>query len=313
MNFRQLTPRQREALKITGYVLWGVILTLLFVAIRFPSERITLLAETEISVALKKDVRVNDASVYRLSGLDLAGVDLYSRTGLAQPLLRLNRLRVRLGIISTILGRRDVTVHMEPDAGGHMDARLRASSSQAELTLSFDSMRLAPARFEPKNLDRPPAELEATLIGKIDYLVEPDDGVDLDDVGRTLGLMSEATGSFDITLADLQLINTDIGGFPLPELHFDRVFIKGTIQDQKLSFTEFKGTGPMGDLEIVGSVRLSEPVKQSGLSLQVRYTPDAETRKSLGPIIGLKLKDDGRGTFTGFIIGQIGSPQLNKG
>ncbi len=317
MNWSSLSSRQRTAIKITGYVLWGLFLTVIFIALRFPSGRVKELSQAELSFALNKDVKIEDAGVYRLSGVDLRGVDFYSRGGFAQPLLRLKRQRIRLSLLPYLLGRRDLFAITEPEGGGDLETHFVASSSRVKINMEFDGARIEQGRFEPKDPEKPPAEFDATFNGTVDYTVEPKDGVALDELGKELARLQDSEAKIDLEMKGVRFANFEAGGFPIPELKFDVLTFKGAIEaespgQKKFSITEIKGSGPMGNLDIIGSIRLVDPLKQSGLSLQIRYTPDPETKKTLGPIIGMKLKDDGRGTYTGFLVGQLGSPQINK-
>jgi len=317
VNWSSLTNRQRTAIKVTAYVLWGLLLTVVFVAMRFPSDRVKELAQAELSLALNKDVKIEQASVYRLSGVDLKGVDFYSRGGFAQPLLRLSRQRVRLSLFPYLLGRRDISAITEPEGGGDVETRFVASSSRVKINMEFDGARIEQGRFEPKDPEKPPAEFDATITGTINYQVEPDGGVVMDDLVKDLGRLQDSLGEISLELKGVRFANFEAGGFPIPELKFDVLTFKAAVEaespsQRKFAVKEIKGSGPMGDLEIIGSIRLVEPLKQSGLSLQIRYTPDSETKKNLGPIIAMKLKDDGRGTYTGFLVGQLGSPQINR-
>ncbi len=312
MNLRNLTARQKLALKIAGYCLWGLVLTVIFVAMQFPSDRIRQLAEAELSAALGKEVKIEEAAVYRLSGLDLKGLDFYSRKGFTQPLLRLARQRVRAGILSYLRGRTNISLISEPDAGGRMDGQFEIDGENATIALAFDAMRLEPARFEPKNADEPPLEMDFTLDGTVAYSVPTDEAAELGNIGEYLARTPSAESAIDLTFSGVRIANLITGGVALPELRFDTLTFKAGIAEGTLTIAEFKGTGPMGDLDLSGKLRLNEPFKQSGLALQIKFTPSEDTRKEFGPILGLKLRDDGRGTYSGFVVGQAGSPQINR-
>ncbi|MCW5828922.1 MAG: type II secretion system protein GspN [Deltaproteobacteria bacterium] len=311
-SLSKLTARQRTALKIGGYVLWGLIFTLVFVAMKFPDNRLRELAEAEMSVITGKEVKVEKAGLYRLSGLDMTGVDFYSTGGFAQPLLRLKRQRIRMSILPALIGRLSAWGITEPEAGGTLELNVRAKSSDASLGLDFRQFQLSGARLEPKSPDHPPTEIDATISGKVSYSVDPGGEVGLADLGSVLAQIYGATAGIDLTITGVRLANLASETLPLSELRFDTFTIKGDIAEGRLNLSECSGTGPKGDLSLQGQISFTDPIRQSGLRLQIRYQPDEETRKTLGPVIGLKLRDDGRGVYTGYIVGQFGSPQVHK-
>jgi type II secretion system protein N len=239
---------------VTGYVLAGIVMLLVFLAIRFPAEALRDYAEAFFSARYPRLLFSLDAIRPSFPpGIVLSGITVSLRDR-PDATTRLDVLTVRPGWLPLFSGRFAIVMAAET-SGGEMSGGIdfsRMFSFQGPLRASLDlqGLRVEKIAWLREALARP---ITGTLRGSIAFS------------GQTEALQ-KGTGTFDMVLTS--------GTFPLVEkflgldkIDFTRVEAKISFRDGALKITQLTLNGDQLRASLKGNIILADDMRDSQIDL----------------------------------------------
>ena len=262
------TTTGKSRKKWFGYVLYGILLTLVLLYYRFPSDAFEdYLKERVEKINPQLTLSIEKIAPSVTFGLRFLDARLFVKTNREKPIFRTERLLIRPKILS--LFRNDWTLCF--NAAAYKGVIEGCSSVEKEKKDAPFQTSIA-LKDIPMGADNPLKEvigrnLEGMLNGNIIFRGQPKS-------------MTEGTGEVDLRLSDgrVELAQPILS---LEGIGFHEVLIKMTLENRRLNLTRvaLRGTNMNGTLS--GVVILNNEISRSSLNLRGTLEPFAEFIKDL--------------------------------
>jgi type II secretion system protein N len=285
---------------ILGYVLYGVILTLALLYLRFPSHAVEEYVQA-MGAGASPPLAV---SVDRIApsipfGLKFLKTRVSVRNAPDRPILRADRLSIKPSLLSFLGGKSDYAFYCaayKGKASGSISLRQGEKPPSIDTEIELTNVDLGEYTYLQALVGR---TVKGTLSGTIVY-----DGQYrpvLNGSGKATLSMSEGVVELAEPFLTLTAIDFD-------ELETDMVLNNRTIEVQRLAF---KGKQLQGTLS--GTITLREALTDSVLSLTGTIEPFAalfQSAEGVDETVAFLRGRLNKGTFTFMIKGTLGQPEI---
>lgn len=220
----------------------------------------------------------------------------------------IDRLRLRIGLLSLVRQRPRADIRMQVDEG-----RLRASVAPAgsghRFTATFDELELR--RFQPLR-EAIGLPVQGRVNGTIALGYDADIRLDGGDLRLTID--NTILGPGDLHAEAFR----PFGGFvPLPATRLGRITLTGTISGSDLAIDELTATGADVRFDVTGDAQLRDPLTATTIrlalvfSLNEDYVEDAGLAAALNlwPVLRQAQSGDGYALLLSGPIGNLPEPQ----
>jgi type II secretion system protein N len=280
----KLSPRMRQILKWTGYVVFYVFALLIFAVITFPYDRLgdRIVQEFNSRQTGPKPMRMKlgHMSSYWLNGVEAEEITL---TTPGEPdeqgkpgkpkVLKVDTAHASVSLFRLLFG--TVSVSFGAEAfGGELSGHTINSDEGRTLELELDQLDLGQA---PMIADIVGLPLAGKLSGSIELLM-PEQKLSKADGKISLKVSELGAGDGKAKIRDT---------IALPKLEAGELVLEAEAKAGQLKVATFAANGPDLKLDSEGSLRLRDPFDSSVLSLnltfkfQERYTNKSDITKSL--------------------------------
>lgn len=159
-------------------------------------------------------------------------------------------------------------------AGGRIDGRLEIASDRIAGRFAIEDADLARWRG---------AELwvHGRLSGSLDGRLEVD---------ATLPGVTRNSGSLELELTEASISDGSLpatAGLKIPDLHFDKIFLQGTIANGRVQIAKALASGNELTASAQGVLTLASPLALSALNIDLELTPSARPPADLALLLGL--------------------------
>ncbi len=283
-----------------GYVLYGILMTLLLLYYRFPSDAFVDYMQEKVE-KIDPQLTLSIAKVAPLMtfGLKFQDAWLYMKTNRENPVFKTEKLLVRPSILSVFRKEWRFCFNALAYKGvieGCSSVEKKKKDAPFQTTVAL--------REVPMGADNPLKDiigrnLEGTLNGNITFR------------GQPKSLMS-GTGEVDLRLSDGR-IGLEQPILNLDGIGFHEVLIKMTLENRRLNLTRvtLRGTNMNGSLS--GVVILNNDISRSSLNLRGTLEPFAEFIKDLTDspdTVKLIRQRLNRGKITFAVRGTLAEPSF---
>lgn len=282
---------RKASLRLTGYVLFFICLTVVFSILNYPQKNLTAALNRQLSDISNGSLHVREVSLRPLLSLKLWGIAVDMREG-----------RQVLGdaVVSPLLfpfltGKKALRGKLD---GHWATSRFKAGYQDGGWNLDVDSLKVKlDALPFPQVL---PLELSGAVEANLELNVPDTSDIQMEGQGQITGTDIQASGE----------LLEPLGLAPLRFLSLSVFF---TIQDNVLTLNENNLTGDIS-ASARGTVRLvPEQPGNSRLDLTVDIKPGAEAREHLAPVfslLGVRQRANGRVILR--IRGTIDRPSITS-
>ena len=290
-------------------LLWGALVFWIGLRVTFPSDAAVARLQWEISE--RSDGRflltADEAGPWRLSGLSLEGVRLFSRPkskrrardedeeGPAPSLLlSASLMEARLALLPLLTGTYSPVIHAEL-FGGSLDADMDWSDTLMGLETTIEDLDigLIPIGGESFTLD-----LTGRLSSEISLALSREDMAD-----------SEGRGKLEID--DLVLVSGQVLGFDTPQdQQFSEARLAFEIEDAKAKITKGRLVGDMMDATFSGEITLNKKMERSRLRVEIAFSLMEELDNLVKLAPNAREARDDKGVYHFILTGTIDHPRL---
>lgn len=247
-------------------------------------------------------VLLRDIRIVRRPGTDAA-------PDAPRPLpTEIDRLRVRVGLLSLVRGKPRAGLRMQVD-DGRLDASVVPVGSGFRFTATFDELELR--RFQPirEAIGLP---VQGRVNGTITLGYDAD--VRLDGGELRLSIENTILGPGDLHAEAFR----PFGGFvPLPATRLGRITLSGDISGSDLALEELTANGTDVRFDITGDAQLRDPLAATTIrlalvfSLNEEYVEDAGLAAALNlwPVLRQAQSGDGYALLLSGPVGNLPEPQ----
>ncbi len=291
-----------------GALAWGGVTFLAGLYITFPAAaaRDRLVYEFGEWSRDEYALDVGDLSLWRLSGVDLDDVTLYTvkkgrktkdnptPTAERTPLLRFDGLAVRAAPISMLMGK-DALAFVAEIYGGTLDGEF--AQSEAGVEVSFDGGDIDLGTL-PIATDQMKLNLVGIASGEADLTFDAAD-------------VKNSTGFLKLSFKGLGLgADSLVAGFQLPEVNFTEAGVAFEVKDGKMSVTEGTFESDVLDATLSGDIVLNKKLARSRNRLELLFSlpDDLDQLAQISPDLKRSRDDDGKYHLT--IGGTVLAPSV---
>ena len=286
------------------FVSFGVLCFLFFTYLTFPYQKVANVLIAKLEARTPYEIQITDVDPYLFPGISLEGVTVYSRSGAGSPpdeakrkrripLLEVDRLRLRLKLFSLLRGGIGIAFCSRFASGEFRGSYFR-SSGRFAFRSKWRDIQLSGFNF----LKEHGIGLLGSLSGGADVEGNPTD-------------IRTGKGSISFQVDGGGLQNTTLMKvITLPDMGFDRFGGKFVLKEGKLHFDQVEMKGNDLQAEFTGEVNLRKPVRNSILSLNLRFKPSSEVDDQIGYLFTTAMmRKDRQGFYTRRVSGTLGSPR----
>jgi len=266
------------------YALYTLVLFLIFMVANFPHNVLVqrVLKSVDLN-ARGMQLDVGDTRFAWWRGYELQHVRLAPLNPDELPYMEASSIFVRPGLDGLLRGQVHSVHALATMYGGTVDGDASDSDGIRRATVTFDGLQL-------QRYPRACSFLkECTLSGLLSGVITVESRVG--DAGDT-----RAAGELEIDRGSIT--QTKFNAIPLPDLHFDKVGLKFSMQSGRLDVQEFEANGPEVKVSVSGQIAVRDPVSDSVLNLKLTALPgpnspdDVKTLLSLLPPLPKGAKPD---------------------
>ena len=295
---KQTTGKSKK--KWFGYILFGILVTLLFLYYRFPSDAFEDYLQDRVEkMNTQFTLSVDKVAPSMTFGLRFIGARLYYKTNREKPVFETEKLLVRPSILSVFRKEWRFCFNALVYKGvveGCSSVEKKKKDAPFQTTVALKGI---PMGADDSLKDIIGRNLEGTLNGNITFRGEPK------------SLMS-GTGEVDLRLSDGR-IGLEQPILNLDGIGFHEVLIKMTLENRRINLTRvaLRGTNMNGSLS--GVVILNNDISRSSLNLRGTLEPFAEFIKDLTDspdTVRLIRQRMNRGKITFAIRGTLAEPSF---
>ncbi len=306
----------RNPLKTAGYVVLFLVSFIFFVYFTFPYEVLKENVSAELSSATGYSIHIGKLGSKFPIGLEARDVNIDSSG--ASP-LQISKFKVRISLLSLLIGRVSVEVEVVDKGGGTFAAEVTLSAfklifSQAALPsrieLESDNFSIgqwidfalgALSKGSSVNPLLAPILTKLGFIGKLKAKVE----FDLDS-----GDPTQSNGTANIQLKDALLKLSD-PAFNLPDQKFSKAGIQAKLAGGTLTLD--KGSGFIAQdfsLETDGKVLLKGTLAKSTVDIAIKLSLKKALKEQFGSILDAILGGSRDGEISFKVSGTLSSPNM---
>lgn len=296
---------RRVLLGLAG-LLWGGVSFGAGLYLTFPEDEARDRVIHEVATRSKNEyaIEMDELSLWRLSGVDLEAVKLYTvkkgrktKDNPDPPLQRtlafeFDRLAARVQLLPALLGKQTVA-YLAEIYGGTIDGTYAQSDST--VALAFNAAGIDLSRI-------PPGDGTNSFVFRGTMEGEADLALDSEDVKNSTGTMRLSFPGFGLGKG------SKVGGFELPEVTFDSATLAFEAKNGKLEVTEGTFQGSVMTATISGDIALNKRLARSRLRLEVVFTLPEDLDKLAQIAPDLKRARDDEGQYHYMISGTLQSP-----
>jgi type II secretion system protein N len=251
--------------KWVGYPAFYLLMFVLFLRLMFPydklKEHILSLANTPAHPgAPQQQLQIEDLGGYWLTGVRLRNIKIInppSEPGGAPSEMKLDEVRVKIGVLAAIFGHTDVSYHIAA-FGGDIDGTYEDSSKERDIDADLDGVDLT----------------------KIDSLT---DLLGLPVEGRAHGTLklqlpeqkaSKGTGTFTLDVTDVAIGDGKAklkNALDWPKLAVGPLTVTAEAKDGVLKLTKLSASGKDLELSGDGKIQMRDLAQESSVDVNVRF------------------------------------------
>ncbi len=255
------------------YGLWTALWFLAFLLATFPHER------------LLEEILADKTGGRARLELDRVSFELPFGYSVQRALLRLpdagdvaaleaTDLSIEPSLLALIRLRLTPVVLRASFAGGRIDGRLEIAPNRIASRFAVQDVDLA--RWRGSAL-----WLRGRLSGSLDGRLELD---------ATLPGVTRNSGSLELELTGASVTDGSLPaaqGLKIPDLHFDKIVLEGTIANGRVQIVKALATGKELTASAQGVLTLASPLALSALNIDLKLTPSARPPADLALLLGL--------------------------
>ena len=271
--------------KSSGYVLFGVLLFLLFVYIKFPYEKLKDTISNSFEHRFSYTLTINGIRPLFPLGLTLKEIDIYTDPKEKKgAILNARTLGLKLEVLPLFLGHRNLFYEIYTYNGTIKGVAKNLESKKGKKTsIIADIRNIDLSRYPLLNRDTP-LSLSGKLSGKVNILEREN---------TTPGFNGEITLFID---------NGKIEGINIKRVRLKDVSFKGIDCDFELTQKEFllkkmAFHGEDIDINITGRIVLAEQIRESNLDLMLHFKPKQGFKRKYRFLFTLFRSIRGKGGF----------------
>jgi len=281
------------ALKVSGYVLFAVMAFTISAYATLPWDKIKPLIEKRAKNE-GVELQIDSLDSYYLTGLDMGGVQIKSLANMKStgkdetPLLKADELRVRMGILPLLLGKKKINFSARL-AGGRLNGQLVKNGKKTYLSAEMNDIILDRMTW-PTYLNK-----ELKLGGKLSGSTE----LDMPDPGDP----GNWNGKINLLLQQGKVSSFKALGNQIPEISYCKGQVQIQITDGKANLETFRLDGPDLPINISGILTLKNPPGNTFADVSINIRPSNKIKNALPEVIKMSLNNEN--TYKG-ALGAIG-------
>ncbi|HWE27007.1 MAG TPA: type II secretion system protein GspN [Polyangia bacterium] len=277
----ELTERQRRTLTWVGYPLFAVFVALLAFYWSVPRERVKDRLETALSadvtsgqpLAIGMDVDIGELSLRLFTGLGFKATDIVLRTRPLTPGEKparyiIDDVRVRLGLLSTLVGRASYSF-VAHALSGSVEGQVSGNNDETKAQIEIDKLVLNGVPGIQQSFGGLP--VDGSVSGKLDVIVPKN-------------LLANANGTVEVDIEDavigdgkakLTVPNDPFlaAGVTFPRIKLGKLSGQIVIEKGRARFEGVRVHSADADATLDGYVELHDPIGMSQMHAYLKFRP----------------------------------------
>jgi len=282
----------KRSLKVVGYGLLTLLLTLYFMFLTFPFSSIQEPLLSQMTKGLPLSIEMGEVEATPLLWMRFTDVRIQLRS--ETPLMKIDDIRIRPSLLALFLGK--VSFRFKASLyGGTAKGSIGSGGETREISLSWKDLLLGEYGSIPVMKD---AKVDGALSGKVQLKVQG-------------GNWILSQGSVSGLLAQGGVKNFSLYGFPIPNLQDLTGKIEIRIEQKKALLERFSLEGDSLQFSAEGNADLLPRFSSSRLDLKGRMKLAGELASQYQPLLaGFLRSQDSEGFSTFSLKGTLGNPRF---
>ncbi len=291
---------KNRILTYSGYLLFGALLFVLLVYMRFPYEKTRQLIITSFENNLSYNLTIKDLRLVFPSGLHLKDVKITTDVKNKNvPIFQAKGVRARLQILPLFVGHLDFKYKIDAYDGtikGKAKIRRGAKTRTASIAASIYDVNLS----KSLPLDKYPGFYPSGKVdGKLKVVVE--------DFNTPV-----LRGDTILTVENGKIKGINIKGIRFKEISYNGIDCAFELTRDKMDLKELSLRGEDIEFSFAGKILIGKEIGESPLRLRLRFKPTKEFEKKYRLVFRLfkQLNKDKKGYFSFPVRGTLESPKI---
>ena len=260
------------------YSIYTLLLFFIFLVANFPHDVLVKRALREVDLG-SVGLTVERARFAWFRGYEFGGVQVNSRPRNPElpPLFESSSLYVRPGFEGLTRGKVESVFAHGSFYGGEVDASFRRVDGMTRAGLQLNDAQIGRHPYVAQLLEE--GQIGGKLSGAVTY--------------EARGNLGDGRAAGELKIAGGGLQSVKINGFGLPDLHFDQIAMKFTMQGSKLEIEELHMDGDELKVDGGGQVVVRGPVSDSVLNLRLTIVPGPDSPDAVKGMLALIPRPNG--------------------